>query len=96
MHHQTRIPSSNVPTPVLDEIRMTVILSNLGGVTGSSTGMMGSGRGAGAGSGSGSGVGIGSTVEFCTTASPRYVLFMACAANDNRIVLFPATVVVLY
>jgi hypothetical protein len=92
VHHQTRIPNNNVPTPVLDEIRMTVILSNLGGVTGSSTGMMGSGRGAGAGSGSGSGVGIGSTVEFYTTASPRYVLFMACAANDNRIVLFPATV----
>jgi len=92
VHHQTRIPSSNVPTPALDEIRMTVILSNLGSVTGSTTGMTGSGRGAGAGSGSGSGVGIGSTVEFCTTASPRYVLFIACAASDKRIVLFPATV----
>ena len=43
---------------------MTVILSNLGGVTGSTVGTMGSGRGAGAGSGSGLGVGIGSTVEF--------------------------------
>ncbi len=43
---------------------MTVILSNLGGVTGSTVGTTGSGRGAGAGSGSGLGVGIGSTVEF--------------------------------
>lgn len=64
MHHQIRMPRSNVPTPALDEIKMTVILSNLGGVTGSTTGTIGSGKGVGAGSGSGSGMGIGSTVEF--------------------------------
>lgn len=64
VHHQTKIPKSTVPTPALDDIKMTVILSNFGGVTGSTVGTTGSGRGAGAGSGSGLGVGIGSTVEF--------------------------------
>ena len=60
-----RTASNSVPTPVLAEIRMTVILSNLGYVVGSTTGgMIGSGKGVGAGSGSGSGTGIGSTVEF--------------------------------
>jgi hypothetical protein len=69
-HHQIRIPRSKTPTPVLEDIKMTVILSNFGGSVGS-VGIIGAGRGVGAGSGSGVGVGIGSTVEFMIAASPR-------------------------